>query len=247
MGGGIIVFPDNNGNESGSDPNAVKTTGNQTVAGIKSFSSSPIVPTPTTGDNSTKVASTEYVDNAYEVSADLTAIANLTPSNDDIIQRKSGSWTNRTIAQLLVDLGLSEIVTDIGIFSAIGLGADLTFTAHPNTEQAISSATPGRATRRFDASSYNYIKLVAHVRTGSASANNPRLYIHYSTNDISYTLLGTGTGSEIVSLTNAGFQETSWIAIPALAKGNYYFRIMIHGGDASASPALGSLHLRFKK
>lgn len=36
--------------------------------------------------------------------SDLTAIAGLTPANDDIIQRKSGSWTNRTMAQLIADL-----------------------------------------------------------------------------------------------------------------------------------------------
>lgn len=36
--------------------------------------------------------------------ADLAAIAALTPSNDDIIQRKSGAWTNRTLAQLWADL-----------------------------------------------------------------------------------------------------------------------------------------------
>lgn len=35
---------------------------------------------------------------------DLAAIAGLTPTNDDIIQRKSGAWTNRTLAQLLADL-----------------------------------------------------------------------------------------------------------------------------------------------
>jgi uncharacterized cupin superfamily protein len=39
---------------------------------------------------------------AYD--ADLAAIAALSPSNDDIIQRKSGAWTNRTLAQLLADL-----------------------------------------------------------------------------------------------------------------------------------------------
>ena len=37
----------------------VATTGNQTIAGVKTFSSSPIVPTPTTG---TQVANKEYVD-----------------------------------------------------------------------------------------------------------------------------------------------------------------------------------------
>lgn len=36
--------------------------------------------------------------------SDLTAIAGLSPSNDDIIQRKAGAWTNRTKAQLAVDI-----------------------------------------------------------------------------------------------------------------------------------------------
>ena len=40
---------------------AVKLTGNQTIAGVKTFSSSPIVPTPTTG---TQAANKDYVDNA---------------------------------------------------------------------------------------------------------------------------------------------------------------------------------------
>ena len=36
--------------------------------------------------------------------ADLAAIAALSPTNDDIIQRKAGAWTNRTMAQLKTDL-----------------------------------------------------------------------------------------------------------------------------------------------
>lgn len=39
--------------------------------------------------------------------ADLTAIEALTPANDDVLQRKAGAWTNRTMAQLKVDLGVS--------------------------------------------------------------------------------------------------------------------------------------------
>jgi hypothetical protein len=36
--------------------------------------------------------------------ADLKTIAQLPPSNDDILQRKSGAWANRTMAQLATDL-----------------------------------------------------------------------------------------------------------------------------------------------
>lgn len=39
--------------------------------------------------------------------ADLTTIAGLSPTNDDVLQRKAGAWANRTIAQLATDLGLA--------------------------------------------------------------------------------------------------------------------------------------------
>ena len=43
--------------------NMVKISGNQTIAGTKTFSASPNVPTPATSDNSTKAATTAYVKN----------------------------------------------------------------------------------------------------------------------------------------------------------------------------------------
>lgn len=49
------------GGGGSSDPNAVKLTGDQTVAGIKNFSDSPLVPTVTKTDASTKAASTAFV------------------------------------------------------------------------------------------------------------------------------------------------------------------------------------------
>jgi hypothetical protein len=46
--------------------NGVYTTGDQTIAGVKTFSSSPIAPTPTVGDNTTKVATTAFVKSKSE-------------------------------------------------------------------------------------------------------------------------------------------------------------------------------------
>lgn len=43
------------------DAQNVKLTGNQTVAGVKTFSSSPVVPTPAASDNSTKAATTAWI------------------------------------------------------------------------------------------------------------------------------------------------------------------------------------------
>lgn len=45
--------------------------------------------------------------------SDLTAIAGLAPSNDDLVQRKAGAWTNRTPAQLKTDLVL--VKGDVGL------------------------------------------------------------------------------------------------------------------------------------
>lgn len=51
--------------------------------------------------------------NVQSWDADLDAIAALTPTNDDIIQRKAGAWVNRTIAQYKTDLAL--VKADVGL------------------------------------------------------------------------------------------------------------------------------------
>lgn len=53
--------------------------------------------------------------------ADLKAIAQLSPSNDDIVQRKSGAWTNRTMAQLAADLAAS--FTTLAVAGPLGIGS----------------------------------------------------------------------------------------------------------------------------
>lgn len=53
------------------------------------------------------------ITDAQPLDSDLTAIAALSPSNDDIIQRKAGVWTNRTPAQFKTDLAL--VKADVGL------------------------------------------------------------------------------------------------------------------------------------
>lgn len=43
-------------------------------------------------------------DTLQPLDSDLTTIGGLTPANDDVVQRKAGAWTNRTMAQLAADL-----------------------------------------------------------------------------------------------------------------------------------------------
>jgi hypothetical protein len=53
---------------AGTVTNGVYTTGDQTIAGVKTFSSSPIAPTPTVGDRTTKVATTTMFDTEFSKS-----------------------------------------------------------------------------------------------------------------------------------------------------------------------------------
>lgn len=55
----------------------------------------------------TKTAADTLLTGKQPADSDLTAIAALTPTNDDILQRKSGAWTNRTVAQVRTDLAVA--------------------------------------------------------------------------------------------------------------------------------------------
>ncbi len=137
------------------DANVVHNTGTETVAGTKTFSSAPIVPTPTLGG---QAANKTYVDsvagagapdatpiakgilqltgdlggtagsptvpdlaNKQPLDGDLTAIAGLAPTNDDIIQRKAGVWANRSPALFKTDLALTK--SDVGLANVPNIDA----------------------------------------------------------------------------------------------------------------------------
>lgn len=61
-----------------------------------------------------KVSGSAAIDQSkINLDGDLTDIAALAPTNDDILQRKSGAWSNRTPAQLKTDLDLTK--DDVGL------------------------------------------------------------------------------------------------------------------------------------
>lgn len=83
------------------DGQFVKLTGNETIAGVKTFSSSPIVPTPTTNF---QVANKEYVDSK---TLNINSLSNkLTPINTDnfVLQEVGGDLKKLTWANLKATL-----------------------------------------------------------------------------------------------------------------------------------------------
>lgn len=124
-------------------------------------------------------------------------------------------------------------------------GSQLTLTNQANTEQNLGNA--GYTTRVMDAGHLTHIRVSCQVGTSSASANTPRLYPQYSLDNVTYVTIGSGSGSDIISLASTGHKRTDWIALPVEAQADgVYFRIAQNGGDGAADPNIGYANLSFK-
>jgi hypothetical protein len=64
---------------------------------------------------------TAWVTADKALTADLKAIAALSPANDDVLQRKSGTWANRTLVQLAADLAAA--FASLSVSGPVGVGA----------------------------------------------------------------------------------------------------------------------------
>lgn len=96
----------------------------ETGTGAAVFATSPALVTPTgivKGDvglgNVDNVADASKPVSTAQAAADALRILDPSGSNDDVLQRKAGVWTNRTLAQLLTDLGLGSVATLTKILS----------------------------------------------------------------------------------------------------------------------------------
>lgn len=108
------------------------------------------------------------------VDSDLTVIAGLTPANDDILQRKSGAWINRTIANLKTDLGLGSAAYTES--SAYGTAAN-----SPTSDQkAALAGTSGTAPSLSN-------KYVDNADTRMTNARTPSAHNHAASETTSGT------------------------------------------------------------
>ena len=73
---------------------AVKNTGDETIDGIKTFLKSPIAPTPMAGDNSTKVATTEFVVSYNAIEQTTIPVIGLMWNQTDDMYKRIGKNVN---------------------------------------------------------------------------------------------------------------------------------------------------------
>jgi hypothetical protein len=222
----------------------VNDTGDETIAGIKTFSSDPIIPdevydaTAWNGslEPPTKNAVRDFIEaNAfpYTPADELTEIAGLTLESDI------------TVAQLLEALDIPGCIP-------IHIDA-LTSVTLTNMTNALAVFPLNSSLHyvKFHTTNIRRMRLNVRVNTTSASANNPRMYIQYSINGgSSYVTLGAGTiasGDAISLFTGASaVQVTNWITLPAEAKGDsFIWRVVTEGGDGAADPQIGNVLIEF--
>lgn len=108
--------------------------------------------------------------------ADLTAIAALTPSDDDVIQRKASAWVNRTMAQFRVDIAAGAMTSPTFVTPVLGTPAsgnlaNCTFpTLNQNTTGSAASLTTARAINGVNFNGTAAITIVPRVGTTASSA-----------------------------------------------------------------------------
>lgn len=94
---------------------------------------------------------------------------------------------------------------------------------------------------------FNRIRLNCFVQALSTSVNTPIIFLQYSADTTTWTTIGSGSGSDVISLASTGTKATSWITLPAGAIGNdLYFRVAMQGGDAAADPVIRGLAVSFE-
>lgn len=171
----------------------------------------------TSGVISAATADTDYLTpgtaaTTYQpLDSDLTTIAGLAASNDDFIQRKAGAWSNRTVAQVKTDLGLTGTNSgDQNMFSTIAVsgqsdvvadstsdtltlvaGANVTITTNASTDTITISSSGGGGggyTETFETVSQNF--------------NEYPYTITYSGGEISTITYDLGGGQSIVKTFN---------------------------------------------
>lgn len=159
---------------------------------------------------------------AQPVDADLTTIAGLTPTDNDVLQRKAGAWTNRTPAQLKTDMGLTA--GDVGLGNVtnaaqIPLGildakGDLIVASAADTAARLPAGTDGQVLK---ANSATATGLEWAAETGGGGGGFDASIIDAKGDLIAGTAadtaarMGVGTDGQVLQANSAAATGLSWV------------------------------------
>ena len=108
----------------------------------------------------------------------LTAIAGLSPANDDILQRKAGAWTNRTPAQVKADLAItaSDIVaavsnTELGYLDGVTSAVQTQIDGKAPLASPALTGTPTAPTATVDTNTTQVATTAFVLAQGSVSGD----------------------------------------------------------------------------
>lgn len=157
------------------------------------------------------------LDALQPLNANLTAFAALAPANDDVVQRKAGAWTNRTMAQVKTDLALAK--GDVGLGNV------------DNTADA-AKAVAGDVTGTLAASVVTKVRGKAVPAPGVSENGFTWVYDH-ATGAMVWTALPTGGGASVVVLgadvtnSSTAIADVTGLSFAVLANTRYWFRFFI--------------------
>lgn len=156
------------------DAEAVKLTGNQTIAGTKTFSSSPIAPTPALSDAGTTVATVAAIQALYPVGS---IYLNATNATNPGTLLGFGTWTAFGAGRVLVGFNAADPLFDTA--EETGGSKDATVVSHTHTATVTD---PG----------HTHTQLWKAVTGGDSSGGDP--------NSITNTTVNTGSATTGISV-----------------------------------------------
>jgi hypothetical protein len=202
-----------------------------------------------------------------DLDSDLTAIAGLSPSNDDFIQRKAGAWTNRTPAQVAADLAstlVKQSITDGVIDSSPS--QDVVFDALKRRDAIVlygnTLASPADSTSYFFGSQFPLAisttqntnkfgvafdctlrEVEIYVSQGATNGSNEGVTMYIRENNTTDNLITNTIDHSFGSNSSARFTITG-LSISLLAAS--YYEIKILTPVWATNPASIRYHVRLK-